>query len=205
MGGGILKTYRKLTDRSKDEIMEADYWNAMRDSQHQMADYFNNVLKDEKDMMNNTKNYTMRHRLNREIQHTEDFRKRFMTKEYGNYEKYDKNRIKTEYKEDEMKFDKDNFYDNYLDMIKKLPTKGRDQIEEKKRNEIHDILTSKDHHHKEFQDMMFQWKHNTDNPQNQFEDKDDKEFELFNNPLNFEDRYVGRMSPFAKEQVYMDY
>ena len=108
------------------------------------------MQKDEVDMMNNTKNYVMRTKLNREIEHSENFRKRFMTQEYGNYEKYDKNRIKTEYKEDEMKFDSDKFYDNYLNMIKKLPTKTKDQIEDKKRKEIHEILTSKDHHHKEF-------------------------------------------------------
>lgn len=32
-------------------------------------------------------------KLNREINFTDDFRKRFMTKEYGNYEKYEKNSI----------------------------------------------------------------------------------------------------------------
>ena len=106
--------------------MEEDYWNAKRDSQHEMAEYLNDIMKDEKDMMNNTKNYTMRHRLNREINHSEDFRKRFITKEYGNYEKYEKNRVKTEYKDHEMKFDKDHFYDNYLNLIKRLPTKEKD-------------------------------------------------------------------------------
>jgi hypothetical protein len=46
-------------------------------------------------MMNNTKNYTTRFRLNREINFTEDFRNKFMTKEYGNYEKYTKNSVET--------------------------------------------------------------------------------------------------------------
>lgn len=40
-------------------------------------------------MMAQTKNYTARLRLNREVDFTEDFRKRFMTREYGNYEKYE--------------------------------------------------------------------------------------------------------------------
>lgn len=43
--------------------------------------------------MNNTKNYKTRLRLNRQIEFTEDFRKRFMTRDYGNYEKYEKNSI----------------------------------------------------------------------------------------------------------------
>lgn len=81
-------------------------------------------------MMNNTKNYTMRVRLNREIQHTEDFRKRFMTQEYGNYEKYERNRINVEYKEHEEQFDRDKIYDKYLDLVKRLPTKWRYEKEE---------------------------------------------------------------------------
>ena len=75
------------------------------------------MQKDEVDMMNNTKNYTMRARLNREIQHTEDFRTRFMTKEYGNYEKYERNRIKVDYKENELKHDRDQIYERYMDLI----------------------------------------------------------------------------------------
>ena len=43
----------------------------------------------EKDMMNNTKNYVMRARLNRDLDFSEDFRKQYLTKEYGNYEKYE--------------------------------------------------------------------------------------------------------------------
>ncbi len=43
--------------------------------------------------MNNTKNYTTRHRLNRDVQYTDDFRKKYMVKEYGNYEKYERNTV----------------------------------------------------------------------------------------------------------------
>ena len=46
---------------------------------------FNDVSPHEKDMMNFTKNYTMRQRLNRDLEYSEDFRKQYMTKEYGNY------------------------------------------------------------------------------------------------------------------------
>jgi hypothetical protein len=51
------------------------------------------VGKNEKEMMTTTKNLVMRTRLEREVKFDDDFRKRFMTKEYGNYEKYDKNAI----------------------------------------------------------------------------------------------------------------
>ena len=47
--------------------------------------------------MNNTRNLVMRMKLNRDINFTDDFRKQHMIKNYGNYEKYDKNKVKTDY------------------------------------------------------------------------------------------------------------
>ena len=43
--------------------------------------------------MQQSKHYADRIRLNRQIEFTEDFKKRFMTKDYGNYEKYEKNSV----------------------------------------------------------------------------------------------------------------
>ena len=109
-------------------------------------------------MMTNTKNYTMRHRLNREIDHSEDFRKRFMTQEYGNYSKYDDNRIKTEYKDNEEKEDVDKFYQNYLDMIKKMPTLDSVEMKKRERDNIHDMLTDQNSAHEEFAEKYFRFK-----------------------------------------------
>jgi len=74
-------------------------------------------------MMLNTKNYVMRTRLNRDLDFTEDFRKQYLTKEYGNYEKYDKNKVEVKYDEGPRNLDKDRLYENYISMLKKLPTK----------------------------------------------------------------------------------
>ena len=93
-------------------------------------------------MVRNTKNFTMRHRLNRELDGSEDFTKRFLTHEYGNYDKYDKNRITLNYREDSKKNDTDKIYENYMELIKKLPTKEREEMESKKRDSIHDLLTN---------------------------------------------------------------
>lgn len=82
-----------------------------------MAEYFDRIQKNEVDMMRNTKNYTMRHRLNREVSYNDDFTKRFLTNEYGNYDKYQRNSVKLEYKEDEKMVDEDKIYQNYLNMI----------------------------------------------------------------------------------------
>ena len=68
-------------------------------------------------MMRNTKNYTMRHRLNREVSYSQDFTKRFLTNEYGNYDKYERNSVKLEYKEEDKTYDEDKIYQNYLNMI----------------------------------------------------------------------------------------
>ena len=77
----------------------------------------------ERDMMNTTKNYTMRARLNRDLDFTEDFRKRYLTNEYGNYEKYEENKVETVYDEGPENLEVDKFYENYLSMLKKMPTK----------------------------------------------------------------------------------
>jgi len=49
--------------------------------------------------MAHTRNYVTRARMNREIDFTEDFRKKYMTKDYGHYEKYEKNKVETVYDE----------------------------------------------------------------------------------------------------------
>lgn len=78
--------------------MEQNYWDKVRDLQDDTSQYFDTVGKNERDLMANTKNYVSRMRLNREVRFNEDFRKRFMTKDYGNYEKYEdgKNSVKVE-------------------------------------------------------------------------------------------------------------
>ena len=95
--GGILNNYKKVTGQTLKDMMEGDYWRANRDMKHQAAGFFNAVTSNEQDMMNATKNFTMRSRLNKELDFTDDFRKKYITKDYGNYEKYTKNSVKTEY------------------------------------------------------------------------------------------------------------
>ncbi len=77
--------------------MEQDYWNKLRDLTDDASAYFDVVGKNDRELMTHTKNYTQRLRLNKQIDFTEDFRKRFLTREYGNYEKYDgKNKVTEE-------------------------------------------------------------------------------------------------------------
>jgi len=121
--GGVMQSYRKITGQTVEDILQSDYWHAKRGIHQNAAKMFNSVTSNEKDMMNNTKNFTMRHRLNRDLDFTEDFKKRYLTKEYGNYEKYDLNKVETKYDKGEFTIDHDNFYEKYMKLIRRLPTK----------------------------------------------------------------------------------
>jgi hypothetical protein len=59
-------------------------------------------------------------RLGREIDFTDDFRKRFMTKEYGNYEKYEKNSVKEEVDPGYNDGGQDLFWKNNVEMLRQL-------------------------------------------------------------------------------------
>jgi len=74
-----MQNYRKIAGQKIEDMVEGDYWNANRDIAKQAAKFFNIVTSNETDMMNNTKNYTMRHRLNRELDFNDDFRKKYLT------------------------------------------------------------------------------------------------------------------------------
>lgn len=68
--------------------------------------------------MNQTKNFATRTRLNREIDFTDDFRKRFMTKDYGNYEKYEKNAISHDLDRGITDNGRDTFWKNYANTLR---------------------------------------------------------------------------------------
>ena len=159
INGGILQNYRKVTERSVNDILEDDWWKKMQGMKHEVANYFNNVSQNEQDMMNSTKNLVMRKRLNREISFNDDFRRKYIVNEYGNYEKYQKNSISVEREEGEdfsSSFDK--AYGNYLDFVKRLPTVEGEQMREKDREDIRELLTSQEKAHQEFNENFFEWK-----------------------------------------------
>lgn len=102
--------------------MEQDYWNNMRDFRDNIADFFSTVKDDEKDLMNTTKNLAQRMRLHRQIDFTEDFKKKYMTREYGNYDKYEANQITEELEKGDDDPGLDKFYKNNEDMLKRINT-----------------------------------------------------------------------------------
>jgi len=142
--GGILASYKKRVGLSAEEVMEQGYWDKMRDMTDEAAGYFDVVGKSDRDMMNNTKNYTTRLRLNREVKFTEDFRKRFMTREYGNYEKYEegKNSVDLEAEKGENDFGADNFMKNHRNMMMRLKTEEGEEAREEEAQMVEDLLTN---------------------------------------------------------------
>lgn len=155
--GGILKNYKKLQNQTVEDVLHGDYWRSMEDLKEQSAQYFMSVTSDEKDMMNHTKNYTMRHRLNRELQFTDDFRKKYMVKDYGNYEKYERNTVHTIVDESSTA-GYDRMYENYMQLIKRLPTREAKELEDTKKKDIEEHLHREDIAHQEFGKEFFEWK-----------------------------------------------
>lgn len=123
----------------------------MQSMKYDAANFFNNVSANEKDMMNSTKNLVMRKRLNRDIAFNDDFRKKYIVNEYGNYDKYTKNSVTIKREEGEdsaTTFDK--AYGNYIDFVKRLPTKESEEMRENDRDDVKDLLTNQEYAHKQF-------------------------------------------------------
>ena len=149
--------------------------------------------------MNNTKNFTMRARLNREIDFTEDFRKKYMTREYGNYDKYEKNSVSTDYDDGGVEpSDYNKLYANYMNLIKRLPTEEAEDMKKQKATDLKGLLTDPARGHAEFGDMYFDWKVKEEESKAKNHELE-VEYEFADNPLTKEKKWMGRMSPFAKE------
>lgn len=117
----------------------------MRDMRDNMSNYFDVVSKNEKDMMNTTKNMVQRTRLQRQVDYTEDFRKRIMTQEYGNYEKYEKNAVVQEVDRGEDDFGYDKFMINYHDMMKRMQTNEGDDKRKHEFDTLEDVVSNENY------------------------------------------------------------
>ena len=114
----------------------------MRDLTDNAAEYFDVVGKNERDMMSQTKNYTTRLRLNKEVDFTEDFRKRFMTRDYGNYEKYESgsNSVEQKTEKGENDYGYDTLMKNDANMNKRMNTEEGEEIRDKERSAVEELI-----------------------------------------------------------------
>ena len=162
--GGILASYKKRLGLTANEVMEQAYWDKVRDLTDDAADYFDVVGKSDRDMMNNTKNYTMRSRLNREIKFSDDFRKRFMTREYGNYDKYEegRNTVELETEKGENDGGGDYFMKNHREMMRRLKTEEGQEIRDQEAEDVQDLLTNENYADQSIRERVASMKYSQD-------------------------------------------
>ncbi len=98
------------------------------------------ISKNEQELMINTKKFAERLRLGREIDFNEDFRKKYLTREYGNYEKYEKNAIKEEVDPGHDDLGYDTFLRNYHDMMRVTKSYEGEERKEKDQENFEDLL-----------------------------------------------------------------
>jgi hypothetical protein len=66
------------------------------------------------------------------------------------------------------------------------------------------MLTDQEFSHNEFGENYFNWKVQEEKT-NKAEAEIEEEIDFMEDPENFEKGYYGRLSPFAKEQLYREY
>jgi nucleoside diphosphate kinase len=135
---------------------------------------------------------------------TEDFRKKYLTKDYGHYEKYEMNKVTTVYDEGELENTQDKFYEHYMRMVSRLPTVSAKDDQQKKVEDIKGMLTATNKAHSEFGEQYMSWKTSEEQTKSK-EDELNQEYQFMNNPTTYEAGYVGRLSPMCKEMIYREY
>jgi hypothetical protein len=177
----------------------------VRDFTDQASDYFDVAGKSDRDMMNNTKSYSTRLRLNREVQFTDDFRKRFMTREYGNYEKYEEGRNTVSYDTEKGENDlgSDNFMKNHRDMMMRLKTEESQETKDQEAEDVKDLLTNENYADQTMRERIASMKLSQDQMQEVMDR--DNEMKLQQTLSMSEIQYNGRLSPKAKEEIYRAY
>lgn len=203
--GGILASYKKRMNLTPQEVIEQSYFDKMRDFTDTAAEYFDVVGKSDRDLMNNTKNYATRLRLKREISFESDFRKKYMTREYGNYDKYesDKNSVsqQTERGEDDLGYDK--FMKNHREMNIRLKTTEGEEERQNERENVENLLNNENYADQTMKDRMNNLQVQQDYPEEILQKEN--ELKMARNMELSEIQYSGRISPMAKEELYRLY
>ena len=140
--GGILANYKKRQGLNAKDVMEQNYWDNVKHMRDDASQYFDTLTQNEQDVMQNTKNYELRLRMNREVSHTEDFRKRFMTREYGNYEKYEKNTVTEEVERGQDDLGNDPLFKNDREATQRMKTLEGDYLNDREHKRLEDMLTN---------------------------------------------------------------
>lgn len=221
--GGVLSHYKKHINLTAQDIMEQDYFNDMADLHTKASEHMNAVSKNEKDFMAATRNLVTRTRMQRDVDWgSEDFRKKILTQDYGNYEKYEDkadiavggmlnsgaNRIVVDHDDQDKIKDvagRDMFQQNYVNMMRRM-SRSLDETEPIKDFEDESLA---DAIHNEYdRDLIFKSK--VEKAQRRYEQMDQaieykKSLKMKRRLAAEGIQYNGRMSPAAKEELYRYY
>ena len=119
-----------------------------------------------------------------------------MTKEYGNYEKYENNSIEEELEGGTDDIGNDKYIEHYYRMMRNLPIDQGEEIMEGEKENFEDLLTNQEytdasiaHRHHEFQQKQYRWEEE--------KEKEDR-LKFVQHFMSSNQTYQGRMSPVAK-------
>lgn len=119
---GVLSSYKKQINLTAQDVLEKDYWDEVKNMRTNVGNMFDKIKSDERQVMNFSKAYKERLRLRRDIDYTEDFRKKYLTREYGNYSKYEKNKVEHEINPGQDETPLEKFVENYNNMMRQMST-----------------------------------------------------------------------------------
>ena len=117
---GEEAVYKKALHLSQTDQMEEEFEDAQKNVLRQADEFFSPISKDEQSVMRHTKAFVLRRRLEKDLNITHDFRKRFISNEYGNYEKYKKSGIETVHDNSEADIGDQSFLKNAHNTMTKM-------------------------------------------------------------------------------------
>eukprot|EP00352_Strombidinopsis_acuminata_P001004 CAMPEP_0176344088 /NCGR_PEP_ID=MMETSP0126-20121128/4435_1 /TAXON_ID=141414 ORGANISM="Strombidinopsis acuminatum, Strain SPMC142" /NCGR_SAMPLE_ID=MMETSP0126 /ASSEMBLY_ACC=CAM_ASM_000229 /LENGTH=156 /DNA_ID=CAMNT_0017690369 /DNA_START=249 /DNA_END=719 /DNA_ORIENTATION=- len=138
---GVLSSYKKQINLTAQDHLEKDYWDEIKNMRGNVAEMFDKISTDEREVMKFSKAYKTRLRLRRDVDYTEDFRKKYLTREYGNYSKYELNKVEHEINPgvDETPLEK--FTENYHNMMRQMSTFDAEKLKDEEKKEIEKDFT----------------------------------------------------------------
>lgn len=100
-----------------------------------VANMFDKIGDDEREVMKFSKAYKMRLRLRRDVDYSEDFRKKYLTREYGNYSKYELNKVEHEINPGQDETPLEKFVENYHNMMRQMSTHDAENLKKEEDEE----------------------------------------------------------------------
>ena len=123
--------------------------------------------------------------------------------EYGDYEKFDKNKVEWKTDEGQQDMGEDPFLQNYNQMLRRMKTEEGEELRKEDEENFAEAVNVRNDHLNEMIDKFNAARNSTDFG-NSMKDNED-ELKDMEDVFDEDDMFHGRMSPFAKEMLYRNY